>query len=92
MANTYGKKTYVGKVMKGQDGKADYIVINEDITLKKGEFLKLESKAARLAELQQSFEAGRLKEDKFNDLYEKASKAADSVRFTIIHQVVTKNS
>lgn len=87
----YGKKSYVGKVMKGVEGKMDYIVIDQDFQLKKGDFLRLESKASRIKELQDSVAAGRLDEDKAADLIDKASKGSDKVRFTIIHQEITKD-
>lgn len=99
MAKKYGKKTYVGKVMKGaEDGvdengkkkfKPDYIVVDQDFKLMKGDFLRLESKAQRIKDLQAAVEAGRLDEEKASDLIEKANKGSDKVRFTIIHQEVS---
>ena len=104
MAKKFGKKSYIGKVMVGKpklvDGKEvkengkvvrnpDYIVIDMDFELRKGDFLKLESKAQRLKELQESLEAGRLKEDKYEELATKAQNSSDNVRFTIIHQEVS---
>lgn len=89
MAKKYGKKSYVGKVMKGINGKPDYIVVDQDFKLMKGDFLKLESKAQRIKDLEAAVEAGRLDEEKAADLIEKASKGSDKVRFTIIHQEVS---
>lgn len=89
MAKKYGKKSYIGKIMKGKEGKLDYIVVDQDFQLKKGDFLRLESKASRIKDLQEAVEAGRLAEDKAEDLIEKANRGSDKVRFTIIHQEVS---
>lgn len=91
MAKKYGKKSYIGKVMKGQNGKMDFIVIDQDFELKKGDFLRLESKASRIKDLEEAVEAGRLSEDKAADLIEKANKGSDRVRFTIIHQEISED-
>lgn len=90
MAKKYGKKSYVGKVMKGKEGKPDYIVVDMDFDLKKGDFLRLESKKQRLDDLAAAFEAGRLDEAKYEELAEKAQKSSDNVRFTIIHQEISE--
>lgn len=83
MAKT--RRVDIGSVCKSKDpGKPDYIKIANDVVLKRGQFLNLESKAQRLASLTEAVEAGKLSEevaDKIRENVEKNHK--DFVRFSI---------
>ena len=54
------KRIQIGSILKGKDGKGDYIQIKEDVTLKKGDFLNLESQASKIASLQAAIANGKL--------------------------------
>ena len=46
------KRTVIGSVCKPKEaGKPDYIKVRDDVTLKKGSILRLESKKSRLEDL-----------------------------------------
>jgi hypothetical protein len=74
---------YFGKILKGNEGKSDFLVIDKDITLKEGEFINLESKSQRLKELEESVSSGRLSQDKADDIAAKVNKQSDRVRFSL---------
>lgn len=79
------KKKYltVGSVVKGQNGKPDYIKLSQDVSLKKGQFLNLRSKKDRLASLDAMEASGKLSGEILEKLRERASKIPDFVRFEI---------
>lgn len=77
------KRIQVGTVMKGKEGKGDYIKVEEDITLKKGEFLNLESKASQIASLTKAIEEGKLSQEVGEKMLANAEKIPDFVRFRI---------
>jgi len=74
---------YFGKILKGAEGKPDFVAIDKEITLKEGEFVNLESKAQRLKELEDSVAEGRLSQDKADDIAAKVNKQSDRVRFSM---------
>jgi hypothetical protein len=74
---------YFGKILKGAEGKPDFIAIDKDISLKEGEFINLESKAQRLKELEESVGAGRLSQEVADDIAAKVNKQSDRVRFSM---------
>ena len=77
------KRIQVGAIIKGRDGKPDYIKVNEDVTLKKGEFLNLESKASKIASLTAAIENGKLSQEVGQKMLEQAEKLPEFVRFEI---------
>jgi CRISPR/Cas system-associated endoribonuclease Cas2 len=77
------KRFYFGKILKGAEGKPDFLVIDKDITLKEGQFVNLESKKQRLDDLQESVSNGRLSEETASSLREKVNKLSDRVRFSL---------
>lgn len=81
------KRINVGAIIKGKDGKPDYIKVNEDVILKKGEFLNLESQASKIASLNAAIENGKLSAEVGQKLIENAEKMPSFIRFEI-----TKNS
>lgn len=79
------KRTVVGSVVKSKEaGQADYIKINTDITLKKGETLRLESKKDQLARIDTLESSGKFDAEFANTLRERANKIPDFVRFEIV--------
>ena len=83
-------RTVVGSVLKAKEkGKPDYIKINKDITLSEGQILKLESKASRLADLEDGVSKGRLGADMAEKIKETINKQPDFVRFDMV--LLTKN-
>ena len=54
------KRREVGSVVKGKDGKPPYIKLSSDVSLKKGQYLNLESKATQLKSLEGAVEAGKI--------------------------------
>lgn len=78
------RRRVVGSIVKGKDGKTDYIKVLNEITLKKGQFLNLESKQAAQTQLNKSVSEGKLS----GELVEKIQKSIDNtpewVRFNII--------
>jgi len=77
------KRIQVGAIFKGKEGKPDYIKVNEDITLKKGEFLNLESKATKIASLTAAIESGKLSPEVGEKMLEAANNMKDFIRFEI---------
>ena len=88
------KKKYltIGSVIKGREGKPDYIKLNSDIVvdimgkkipLKKGQFLNLKSKRERLYRLDRLEESGKLSGEMLEKLRERALAIPDFVRFEV---------
>lgn len=78
------KRIIMGQILKGKDGKGDYIKVDADVTLKKGEFLELEN-ASTIRKKADDLEAtGKIDEDFANKLRESADKIPSFVRFRII--------
>ncbi len=80
----------IGSVVKGKEGKPDYIKISQDVTLKAGSFVNLESKASRLASLAKAESEGKLSTEKAAEIRASVEKTPDFVRFnlTVSEEVV----
>lgn len=84
------KRKQIGSVLKSKDvSQPDYIKITEDIVLKKGDILNLESKKSKLASLDKNIENGKLSGDLADKIREVIEKMPDFVRFEIVK--VTKD-
>lgn len=84
------KRIKVGSVLKSKDpSQMDYIKIDTDVMLKKGDTLSLESKKSRLAGLEKNVEAGKLSTEIADKIREGIEKTPEFVRFEIIK--VTKD-
>lgn len=83
MAKT--KRSVVGSVCKSKEsGKPDYIKIREDLSLKKGQVLRLESKKFQLDSLQNAVSSGKLSADLGEKIKERIEKIPEWVRFEIV--------
>lgn len=90
MAKT--KRIKLGSVVRGKEGKPDYIKVyikDKDgkpgsYTLKDGQYLNLESKAQQLRDIQYLVDNGKIDTDTAKYLTEKANKIADFVRFEVV--------
>ena len=84
------KRLKIGAVLKSKDTtQPDYIKIDQDITLKKGDILNLESKKSRLAQVEKSLAEGKLTDEVADKIKEEIDKMPEFVRFNIIK--VNKN-
>ena len=75
----------IGSVVKGQNGRPDYIKLSTDITLKKGEYVNLESKADQIKSINEGVQAGRLTQERADKMLERAGKIPDFVRFELVY-------
>jgi len=65
----------IGSVVKSKKpGENDYIKITEDVVLKKGEYLSLDTKTSKLSSVQKALENGRLSEEIASKITEKIEK------------------
>lgn len=78
------KRLTVGSVVKGRDGKPDYIQMSQDVVLKKGEYLNLESKSSQMRSVESAIKDGKLSQEVGESILEKLGKIPDFVRFQII--------
>jgi uncharacterized Zn finger protein len=79
------KRKEIGSVLKSKDpSQPDYIKINEDIVLKKGDILNLESKKSKLASLEKNVENGKLSGDLADKIRESIEKMPEFIRFSIV--------
>lgn len=79
------KRSVVGSVCKSKDsGKPDYIKIRDDMSLKKGQVLRLESKRFQLDSLQSAVNSGKLSNELAQKIEERINKIPDWVRFEIV--------
>lgn len=84
------RRKQIGAVLKSKDPtQPDYIKINEDVVLKKGDILNLESKKSKLASLEKNIENGKLSGDLADKIREGIEKMPDFIRFEIVK--VTKD-
>lgn len=84
------RRKEIGAVLKSKDAtQPDYIKINEDVVLKKGDILNLESKKSKLASLEKNVENGKLSGDLADKIREGIEKMPDFIRFSIVK--VTKD-
>tara|TARA_R110000868_G_scaffold66014_2_gene196955 strand:- start:1443 stop:1706 length:264 start_codon:yes stop_codon:yes gene_type:complete len=77
------KRFTVGSIIKGQNGKPDYIKINSDVVLTKGQFVNMESKAQKIKSLQEVIASGKLSGEIGNKMLETAEKIPEWVRFEL---------
>jgi len=81
-------RTEVGSICKSKDAeKPDYIKVNTDITLKKGDILNLESKKSKLEGIDTAVQNGKLSQDKADEIIEKINAMPEWVRFSIVRVV-----
>jgi len=78
------KRLVVGSIVKGKDGKADYLKVSKDIVLKQGDYLNLESKAAQLKNLEEAVANGKLQEEVADKVRETVNSIPDFVRFQVV--------
>lgn len=84
------KRTKVGSVLKSKDAsQPDYIKIDADVTLKKGDILNLESKKSKLTSLEKNIENGKLSGELADKIRASIDKIPEFVRFEIVR--VTKD-
>lgn len=82
-------RVQIGKIVKKSDDKLRYpgvkefsLKIEQDITLKAGQYLNLENKAYKLASLEASRE--KMSEENYNKAVERIGKMPDYVFFEVI--------
>ena len=79
------KRLKVGSVLKSKEaGQMDYIKIDADVILKKGDLLSLESKKSKIEGLKKAIESGKLTGEYADKLMAEAERIPDFVRFQII--------
>lgn len=79
------KRSVVGSVCKSKEsGKPDYIKVRDDLSLRKGQILRLESKKYQLDSLQNAVSAGKLSSELGEKIRERIEKIPDWVRFEIV--------
>lgn len=79
------QRTTIGTVLKSkEEGKGDYIKISQDVVLKKGDFLELESKKSALKNLEYVVETGKLDKEYAEKVRERLNKWPEWARFNIV--------
>ena len=79
------KRLKVGSVLKSKEaGQMDYIKIDADVILKKGDTLRLESKKSKIEGIKKAMESGKLTGEVAEKLLEQAENMKEFVRFEII--------
>lgn len=78
------KRTNVGSVVKGKDGKPDYIKISRDVVLKQGDYLNLESKALQTKNVEDAVASGRMSAETAESIMSKVNEIPEFVRFQIV--------
>lgn len=78
------KRKVIGSVVKGKEGKNDYIKVRGTHVLKDGQFLNLESKATQLKRLDEAVAAKKLTPDLAATIKARINKIPDFVRFEVI--------
>ena len=78
------KRLTVGDIVKGKDGKPDYIKISNDVVLKRGDFLNLESKASQTKSIETAVKDGKMSEEIATSVMERVNKIPEFVRFQIV--------
>lgn len=74
------KTLTIGSVLKGKDGKSTYIKINEDVTLKKGQFVNLVDPRKQHEVL---LGLGLISEDQAAKMAERAAQTPEWVKFNL---------
>lgn len=78
------KRTVIGSIVKGKDGKPDYLKVSKDVVLKEGDYLNLESKSAQLKSLDEAEANGKLGGDMLQNIRDTVNKMPDFVRFHVV--------
>lgn len=80
------KKVYrrIGSVIKGKEGKSDYIKISQDVTLKAGQFVNLESIAYKKASIEKALAEGKMSEELATKALAAIEKIPSFVRFELV--------
>jgi len=78
------KRKVIGSVVKGREGKNDYIKVRGTHVLKDGQFLNLESKATQLKKLDEAVAANKLSADLAETIKTRVNKIPDFVRFEVV--------
>ena len=78
------KRMVIGSIVKGKDGKPDYIKMSKDVSLKQGDFLNLESKSSQLKSLEAAIADGKLTGEIGESIKDRLEKIPDFVRFEIV--------
>lgn len=73
------KKVIVASVLKGQDGKPNYLKVDNDVVLKKGQFLNMQTTKQERESLEANISNGKIKADMGKILLEKLEKRPDFV-------------
>lgn len=76
----------IGSVCKRKDGNGTHIKISEDVTLKKGEYINLESKVKQLEKLDKAQGEGKISEENAEKARERINKIPDFVMFELIRK------
>ncbi len=81
-----GKSTRltVGSLLKGKDGKSDYIKIDADIVLKQGEFLEFETTKSMMAKADELESKGKISPETAEKIREQANKIPSFVRGRLV--------
>ena len=82
------KRKIVAQILKGKDGKGDYIKVDQDVSLKAGEFLELESSASIRKRADELLASGKIDEEFADKLREQADKIPSFVRFRVVKKEV----
>lgn len=82
--NKKPKRKIVGQILKGKEGKGDYIKIDQTVTLNAGEYLELESSSSIRKRAEELLASGKIEEEFADKLREQADKIPSFVRFRII--------
>jgi hypothetical protein len=79
------KRSVVGSVCKSKEaGRPDYIKVRDELTLRKGQILRLESKKFQLESLDSAVSSGKLSSDLGDKIRDRIEKIPDWVRFEIV--------
>jgi len=78
------KRKVIGSVVRGKEGKPDYIKVRGTHVLKDGQFLNLESKDQQLASLDAAVASKKVSVETAAGVRERINKIPDFVRFEII--------
>lgn len=75
----------IGSVVKSKEaGKPDYIKIRDDLALRKGQTLRLESQKFQLESLLGAVQAGKVSQEMGEKIKERIDRIPDFVRFEIV--------
>lgn len=78
------KRKLIGSVVKGKDGKPDYIKVRGAHVLKDGQYLNLESKTKQLESLNEAEKAKKISSELAAKIRERISRIPDFVRFEVV--------